>query len=231
MSRLRLVGDLPDLGLGAVKHGHDQPGLGGLDRAGQRIGAARVHDAGQHRLERPAALDQPFEPMLRHLALLPRRRRQNFQHRGRDDLTGRVGALAIQHDDALIRPLLPHHEPRRHRRPNRQRALDLHRGRADRTTGPGKGGADQCGQHRGDDARSGLALARAREHVPFAEGGGPGSHVAGLQRALDRCGVAGGDLVECLVHDGLHGGTFRGMIVGRLRRRRDSRHRRRRCFR
>ena len=58
-----MVGGLPDRGFGAVKNGQDQPGLGGLYGAGQGIGAARMHDAGQHRLERSAALDQPFEPM------------------------------------------------------------------------------------------------------------------------------------------------------------------------
>jgi hypothetical protein len=67
MIQVRMIRDPPDLGLGAVKHRQDQPGLGGLHRTGQRIGAARMHDAGQHRFEIPTALDQPFEPMLRHL--------------------------------------------------------------------------------------------------------------------------------------------------------------------
>ncbi len=83
----RMVRNPPDLVLGAVKNGKDQPGLGGLHRARQRIGAAWMHDAGQHRLEIPAALDQPFEPMLRNLVLLSRRWRQNVQDRGRDNPT------------------------------------------------------------------------------------------------------------------------------------------------
>ena len=136
---VRLIRDLPDLGLGAEQHGQDQPGLGGLHRAGQRIGAAWVHHAGQHRLETSTAFDKPFEPMLRHLVLLPRRRCQNFQDRGGEDLTRRVGALAVQHDDPLIRPLLPHDEPRRHRRADRQCTFDLHRGCADRGPGSRKG--------------------------------------------------------------------------------------------
>ena len=202
---VRLIRDLADLGLGAEQHGQDQPGLGGLHRASQRIGAARVHHAGQHRLETSTAFDEPFEPMLRHLVLLPRRRRQNFQHRGGENLTRRIGALAVQHDDPLIRPLLPHDEPRRHRRADRQRTFDLHRGCADRGSGSREGRTNKRGQDSRDDAGSPLALAGTGKHVHFAEGGSPGPHVAGLQRALDRRGVADGDLFERLVHDGLHG--------------------------
>ena len=58
-----------------------------------------------------------------------------------------------------------------------------------------------------------LALAGADKHVHFAEGGSPGTHVTGLQRALDRRGVADGDLFERLVHDGLHGwGSILGVL-------------------
>jgi len=125
------IGDLSDFGLGAEQHGLDQPCLGGLHRPGQRIVAARVHHAGRHRLEALTALDQPFEPMLRDLASLPHRRRQNFQDRGRDNLARRVRASAVQHHDPLARPFFPHHEPNRHRRRDRQRPLDLYRDGAD----------------------------------------------------------------------------------------------------
>jgi hypothetical protein len=64
--------------------------------------------------------------MLRHLILLPRCRRQNVQGCGRDDPTRWVRAPAFQHDNPLIRTLLPHDELRRHRHGDRQRALDLH---------------------------------------------------------------------------------------------------------
>ena len=134
-----MIGDLPDLALGAVKNGQDQPGLPSLHRPGQRIGAARMHDAGQHRFEISTALDQPIEPMLGDVESLARRGRQNFQDRGRDDLTRRVCALAVQHHNPLIRPFLSHDEPRRHHGGDGQRALDLHRGRADRTSRSGKG--------------------------------------------------------------------------------------------
>ncbi len=60
------------------------------------------------------------------LALLPRRRRNHFQNRGRYDPTRRIGAFAVKHDNSLIGTLLPHDEPRRHRGADRQRALDLH---------------------------------------------------------------------------------------------------------
>ena len=73
-----------------------------------------MNHAGQHRFKILATLDKPLEPMLKHLTVLPRRWRQNFQAGGRDDLTCRVGAIAIEHNDPLIRPLLPHDESRRH---------------------------------------------------------------------------------------------------------------------
>ena len=146
--------------------------------------------------------------MLRHLVLLPRRRRQNFQDRGGENLTRRVGALAVQHDDPLIRPLLPHDEPRRHRRANRQCTLDLHRGCADRGPGSREGRTNERGQDGRDDAGRPLALAGAGKHVHFAEGGGPGPHVTGLQRALNRRGVADSDLFERFVHDGVHGCAY-----------------------
>jgi hypothetical protein len=50
-------------------------------------------------------------------------------------------------------------------------------------------------------------LSPGGERANFAEGSGPGSHVAGLQPALRRRGVAWGDFVECLVYDGLHCGN------------------------
>ena len=201
---VRMIRDPPDLDLGTEQHGQDQPGLGSLHHAGQRIGAARVHHAGQHRLETSTAIDKPLEPMLRHLVLLPRRRCQNFQDRGGKDLTRRVGALAVQHDDPLIRPLLPYDESRRHRGADRQCTLDLYRGCADRSPWSREGRTNERGQDGRDDAGSPLALAGAGEHVHFTEGGGPGPHVAGLQRPLDRRGVAGSNLFECLVHDGRH---------------------------
>ena len=94
--QVRTIGDLPDLALGAIKNGQDQPGLPSLHRPGQRIGAARMHDAGQHRFEISTALDQPIEPMLGDVELLARRG-ASFQDRGRDDPTRRVCALAVQH--------------------------------------------------------------------------------------------------------------------------------------
>ena len=136
---MRLVRDPPDLGFGAVENGQDQSGLGGFDRTGQRIGAARMHNPGQHRFEVSTALDQTFKPMFGDLTLLPCRRRLNFHDRSRHDPPRRVRALAIQHDDALICAFLPHHELRRHEGGNRQRALDLYRDRADRTPWPRKG--------------------------------------------------------------------------------------------
>jgi len=53
-----------------------------------------------------------------------------------------------------------------------------------------------------------LALGGAGEHVHIAEGGGPGPHIAGLQRALDRRGIAGSNFFERLVHDGLYCCTY-----------------------
>jgi hypothetical protein len=129
--QVRMIRDPPNFGLGAVENGKDQSGIGGFDRADQCILAARMHNTGQHRFESPTALDQPFESMLRNLSLLPFCRRQNFQARGRDDPSRRVRALTVQHDDPLVRPFLPHHEPRRHRRGDRQRTLDLHGDQAD----------------------------------------------------------------------------------------------------
>ena len=219
-----MIRDSSDLGFGAVKNGQDQPGLGGFHRTGQRVGAARMHHAGQHRLQRPAALDQSFEPMLRQLDLLPCRGCQDFQHCRGNDVTCWIGALAVQHDDPLIRALLAHDKPRRHHCVDRQAALDLHRGGADRTAGPRQGRTDQGGQDGSDDASSHLAFARAAERAHFTECGRPGANVACLQPALGRRGVAGSQVFECLVNDGPHGDTC-------LMPRRDSRHRRRRCFR
>src|SRR6516225_5090980 len=54
---------------------HDQLGFGRLDRAGQGIGAARVHHASKHRLEPATAIEQALQFMLRHFALHPRERR------------------------------------------------------------------------------------------------------------------------------------------------------------
>ena len=123
--------------------------------------------------------------MLRHLILLPCRRCQNFQDRGGENLARRVGALAVQHDDPLIRPLLPDDESRRHRRADRQRTADLHRGFSDRGPGSREVRTNKRGQDGRDDARSLLARAGAGKHIHFAEGGGPGPHVTGLQRALN----------------------------------------------
>ncbi|MGA2313694.1 MAG: hypothetical protein ABSF87_15200 [Xanthobacteraceae bacterium] len=105
----------------------------------ERIGAAWVHHAGQHRLETLTAFDKPLEPMLRHLVSLPRRRCQNFLDRGGENLTRRIGALPVQHGDPVIRPVLPHDESRRHGRADWQRTLDLHRGCADRSPGSREG--------------------------------------------------------------------------------------------
>ncbi len=71
----RLIRNATDLSLRPEHNGQDQSSLGALDGAGQRVGAARMNDAGRHRLEAAATFEQPFESMLRHVALLPRRRR------------------------------------------------------------------------------------------------------------------------------------------------------------
>ena len=123
---MRVVRDSADFGFGAVENGQNQSGLGGFDRTGQRIHAARMHNPGQHRFKASATLDHTFKPMLGDLALLSRRWRLNFQDRGRHDPPRRVRALAIQHDDALIRAFLPRHELYRHGGGNRQRPLDLY---------------------------------------------------------------------------------------------------------
>ena len=234
---------LPNLSFGTVENRNDQAGLSGLDGTGQRIGAAWVYHAGQHRFKVPATLDQTFEPMFHDLTLLPRHGCLDFQDCGRNHPADGVRALTIQYDDARVRPLLPHHDPHRHHLADGQAAFDLNRGGADRTAGSGKGGADERGEHPCNDTRSGLALARMGWHVPFAEGGGPGPHIPGLENAFGRCGIAEGDLIERLVYNGLHFENFQRQTVlrrwpigrwrlatGGFRPRRDIRHRhRRRC--
>ncbi len=81
---LRGRGDPAHLRLRPEQHRHDQPGLGRLHRAGERLGATRVHHAGEHRLEPAAALQQPLQPVLRHGAPQPSRGRHDFQRSGGD---------------------------------------------------------------------------------------------------------------------------------------------------
>ena len=118
---MRVIRDPPYLSLGAEQYWEVQPGGGGLHRASQRVGAAWVDHTGEHRLNAATALDKSLQAMFRNLMLLPRRRSENFEDRGRDDPTCRVGALTVQHDDAF-RALLPHEESGNHRRTDRQRA-------------------------------------------------------------------------------------------------------------
>ena len=200
-----MIRDPPKLGLGTVKNRQDQSCFGGFNRAGQRGGAAGMHNAGQHRLEVPAALDKLVQTMLRHLDLLPCCRRHDLQNRRCNDLTRWAGALTVQQDGSPIRPLLPHNKTRRHRHVDRQLAHDLDRGRADRGSWPWQRRTDQCGQDGRDDPGNHLALIRTGERANFAEGGGPGSHVADLKNAFDGRGVAWNDFIECLVYNGPHG--------------------------
>ena len=87
-----MIRDLSDFNLGGEQHGQDQAGFGGFHRAGQSVGAAGVHYARQHWLNTSAAFDKPFESVFCRLILLPRRRCQNFQDRGGENLTRVVAA-------------------------------------------------------------------------------------------------------------------------------------------
>lgn len=73
---------------------------------------------GKHRREISTAFNQTFEARLDEFASLLRRRRQNVQSGDSEDLTGRVGALAVENNDAPIRRFFTqrHGSRRRHRR-------------------------------------------------------------------------------------------------------------------
>ena len=182
------------------QHRHDQPGLGRLHRTGERLGAARVHHAGEHRLEPAAALQQPLQPMLRHIA----------PHAASWAPTTSIVAVAtcfpvgsvhdaVENHQPLVRPLLPHHYLRRQDGIDRQCGQYLHRGRADRRSGSRQLRPDQRGQDGRDDPGRALRVGGVGKQADIAEGGAPGAYITRLQGALQRCGIAEPDLVERLV--------------------------------
>ena len=122
----RLVGNLVQFFIRPEQYRHDQPGRRGLYRTGERLGAARVHHAGEHRLEIAAALQQAVQPMLRHIALQSRRGRHNLNRGIGHRLPGRTRALAVENDEHPVRPFFAHDDLRGENGIDRQRSLDLH---------------------------------------------------------------------------------------------------------
>ena len=170
-----------------------------------------MHDAGQHRLERPTALDQPLEPMLRRsgAAAVSSAPELPASRSRRPDPTGPcIGRPARR---SLDRAASPAPRAVRSSPPIGSAPIDLHRGRADRTSRSRKGRAGQCGQHRSDDARSRLALARAGEHVPLRRKRRPrpASRRPASVRSTDAAspGAISSNVLFTMV---LHGGTSEG---------------------
>ena len=172
---LRSSSDLAQFRLRREQHRHDQPGLGRRQRTGERLGAARVHHAGEHRLEPAAALQQSIQPMLRHLALQLGRGRHNLQHGSCQLPARRIGTLALENHEPLVRPFLPHDHLRRQDGVDRQGGPYLYRGRADGRSGSGQGRPDQRGQDRSDDPGRVLHVAGFGDLADIAESGGPGT--------------------------------------------------------
>ena len=190
---LRAVGDPADLGLGAEQHRHDQPGLGRLHRAGQRLGAARVHHAGQHRLEaagsaraaHPADAPPPRAAAASSAPAPPAPRSR------RACPAGSVHC-AVEYDEPPDPPASP--------APPACAVSTASIGSGGTASAPRSSGSTIPGPGRADPTsavRIAVTMPAAPWHVAgrgeqsgIAEGGGPGAHVARLQGALQRRGVA-----------------------------------------
>ena len=149
--------------------------------------------------------------MLRHLAPQPRGRRHDLQHSSGYLLPRRVGTRRRKYHQPLVRPLLPHHHLRRQDCIDGQGSQYLHRGRADGRPGARQLCPDKRGQQGSEDPSGALHITGVGEQADIAESGGPGTYIARLQRALQRCGVAESDLVERLVLEGRRGDVSKGL--------------------
>lgn len=76
---------------------------------------------------------------------------------------------------------------------------------------------DKRGQQGSEDPSGALHIAGVGEQADIAESGGPGTYIARLQRALQRCSVAESDLVERLVLEGRRGDVSKGFPLSATR--------------
>ena len=181
---------------------HDQPGFGRLHRTGERLGAARVHHAGKHRLEPAAALQQALPadaPALRAVAAswAPRPPSWRWPPACPVGPVHCPSSITIPPSARFSRTTTCAVSTA-----SIGRRAYLHRGRADGRSGPGRAEPTSAVRMRRDDPGRALCVGSLGEHARIAKGGGPGAYIARLQGALHRRGIAGLDLVECLVQDG-----------------------------